>query len=82
MTGQLVTSPPHGDHRQDWDSALEQLHHVCEQLNVGRHGYLSQRELGQVCQFIGMEQMNEEVRLSSVSDLLSFHFQFLLDLAS
>ncbi|XP_076463674.1 uncharacterized protein LOC143295885 [Babylonia areolata] len=58
--GLLTASPIPGDAGLDSDSGLEQLQHVCSRLGVGCHGYLSQQELEQVCQFIGMEQMDQE----------------------
>ncbi|KAK7505603.1 hypothetical protein BaRGS_00003348, partial [Batillaria attramentaria] len=58
--GQLAASPEPEQHGLDSDTGLEQLRHVCSKLGVGRHGYLTQGELGRVCQFIGMEQMDDE----------------------
>nr|KAG5712828.1 hypothetical protein BaRGS_007425 [Batillaria attramentaria] len=60
MIGQLAASPEPEQHGLDSDTGLEQLRHVCSKLGVGRHGYLTQGELGRVCQFIGMEQMDDE----------------------
>ena len=63
VPGQLPASPVPGEYGGlDSDSGLEQLRHVCNNLGVGHHGYLTQKELGQVCQFIGMQQMDDEVR--------------------
>lgn len=57
------------DHRYDFNenSSMEHLIHICTKLGVGHHGYLTQLELGLVCQFIGMEQMEDEVRSQNIS---------------
>ena len=58
----FISGQMSGDYGLDSDSGLEQLRHVCRELDVGHHGYLSQGELGRVCQFIGMDHMDEEVQ--------------------
>lgn len=66
LAGQMEGSP---DHRYDFNenSSMEHLIHICTKLGVGHHGYLTQLELGLVCQFIGMEQMEDEVRSQNIS---------------
>ncbi|KAL8607389.1 hypothetical protein ACOMHN_024414 [Nucella lapillus] len=60
MVGEGGPAGGEGEQVGDSDSGLVQLRHVCGRLGVGGHGYLSQWELGQVCRYIGMDQMDEE----------------------
>jgi hypothetical protein len=55
------TEPSGEDHR----------HHmrlVWQELGVGREGYLTLEELASVCERIGMEEMNNEVRITMKMD--------------
>ena len=49
--------PSSEDHRRN-------MHLVWQELGVGREGYLTLEELASVCERIGMEEMNGEVRVA------------------
>ena len=60
--------PSSEDHRRN-------MHLVWQELGVGREGYLTLEELASVCERIGMEEMNGEVRVAvEMRETVESHF--------
>ena len=50
---------------QPQDTEDEYLRKIWKQLEVGQNGFLTVAELAKVCEFIGMEEMDDQVRVVS-----------------